>query len=59
MKVCRYDEGNTLVFTCPFHGWSYATDGRWSACRSYKDAYEGAARPSQWGLIEVAQLENY
>src|ERR1700689_1086823 len=19
MKVCRYDEGNALVFTCPFH----------------------------------------
>ena len=28
MKVCRYDEGNTPVFTCPYHGWSYATDGR-------------------------------
>ena len=27
MKVCRYDDGNTLVFTCPFHGWSYDTDG--------------------------------
>ena len=23
MKVCRYDEGNTTVFTCPYHGWSY------------------------------------
>jgi nitrite reductase/ring-hydroxylating ferredoxin subunit len=20
MKVCRYDEGNTAVFTCPYHG---------------------------------------
>src|SRR5262245_37876631 len=20
MKVCRYDDGNTLAFTCPFHG---------------------------------------
>jgi len=20
MKVCRYDEGNTTVFTCPYHG---------------------------------------
>ena len=28
MKVCRYDEGNTAVFTCPYHGWSYGTDGR-------------------------------
>ncbi len=28
MKVCRYDEVNTPVFPCPYHGWSYATDGR-------------------------------
>ena len=27
MKVCRYDDGNTLVFTCPFHGWQWNTDG--------------------------------
>src|SRR5216117_3410374 len=27
MKVCRYDEGNTVEFMCPYHGWSYATDG--------------------------------
>ena len=27
MKVCRYDDGNTSVFTCPYHGWSYGTDG--------------------------------
>ena len=28
MKVCRYDQGNTRAFTCPYHGWSYSTDGR-------------------------------
>jgi len=27
MKVCRYDEGNTPIFSCPYHGWSYSTDG--------------------------------
>ena len=21
MKVCRYDEGNTPLFTCPYHHW--------------------------------------
>ena len=45
MKVCRYDEGNTLVFPCPYHGWSYATDGKLDT--------------SQWGLVAVAQLCNY
>ncbi len=36
MKVCRYDEGNTAVFTCPYHGWSYATDGRLVGVPYYK-----------------------
>ena len=27
MKVCRYDEGNAVEFQCPYHGWSYGTDG--------------------------------
>jgi nitrite reductase/ring-hydroxylating ferredoxin subunit len=59
MKVCRYDEGNTTVFTCPYHGWGYATDGRLVGVPYYKEAYHEALDRSQWGLIEVAQLVNY
>src|SRR5690349_23318081 len=36
MKVCRYDEGNTSVFTCPYHGWGYSTDGRLVGVPFYK-----------------------
>ena len=36
MKVCRYDEGNAPVFTCPYHGWSYGLNGDLSACRASK-----------------------
>ena len=42
MKVCRYDEGNTSVFTCPYHGWGYATDGRLVGVPYYKEAYTSA-----------------
>ena len=59
MKVCRYDDGNTLVFTCPFHGWSYDTDGRLVGVAYYADAYNGELDKSQWGLHEVAQLCNF
>lgn len=59
MKVCRYDEGNTTVFTCPYHGWSYATDGRLVGVPAYKEAYQEQLDRSQWGLVEVAQLANY
>jgi len=59
MKVCRYDEGNTPVFTCPYHGWSYATDGKLVGVPFYKDAYHEKLDKSKWGLVEVAQMENY
>ena len=59
MKVCRYDEGNTPVFSCPYHGWSFATDGKLVGVPYFKDAYKGALDKSQWGLIEVPQMHNY
>ena len=59
MKVCRYDEGNTSVFTCPYHGWSFATDGRLVGVPYYQEAYRGQLDTSQWGLVEVARLANY
>ena len=59
MKVCRYDEGNTVEFMCPYHGWSYATDGALVGVPFLTDAYGAQLDRSQWGLIEVAQLENY
>ncbi len=59
MKVCRYDEGNTPVFTCPYHGWSYGTDGKLVGVPYFREAYHSTLDRSQWGLVEVAQLCNY
>jgi phenylpropionate dioxygenase-like ring-hydroxylating dioxygenase large terminal subunit len=59
MKVCRYDEGNTTVFTCPYHGWSYGTDGRLAGVPFFREAYHSTLDRSKWGLVEVAQLARY
>ena len=59
MKVCRYDRGNTVQFTCPFHGWSYDTEGKLAGVPRFNEGYHERLDRSQWGLIEVAQLENY
>ncbi|MCH9016630.1 MAG: aromatic ring-hydroxylating dioxygenase subunit alpha [Chloroflexi bacterium] len=59
MKVCRYDEGNTPVFSCPYHGWSYATDGKLVGVPYFKDAYQETLDKSKWGLIKVPQMYNY
>ena len=59
MKVCRYDEGNTPIFTCPYHGWSFATDGALVGVPFYKDAYHEELDKSQWSLIRVPKMTNY
>jgi len=59
MKVCRYDEGNSPVFSCPYHGWSFATDGKLVGVPYYKDAYQETLDKSKWGLPEVSQMYNY
>jgi nitrite reductase/ring-hydroxylating ferredoxin subunit len=65
MRVCRYDEGNARVFTCPYHAWSYAVDGKLVEApgqlvgvQQYKEAYEGTLDRSQWGLIR-ARCQSY
>jgi len=66
MKVCRYDEGNTQTFTCPYHGWTYSVDGRvvqvpgdLLGVPRFEDAYHGELDKDAWGLVHVAQQVNY
>ena len=59
MKVCRYDKGNTSLFTCPYHAWTYATDGKVRGIPQYKELYEGVLDREKWSLIEVPSMVNY
>jgi nitrite reductase/ring-hydroxylating ferredoxin subunit len=65
MRVCRYDEGNTRKFTCPYHAWSYGIDGKLVRApgqlvgvQEYKAAYDGKLDMVEWGLIN-ARSESY
>ena len=66
MKVCRYDSGNTPVFSCPYHGWSYSTDGNLVSVPGeligvpqFATAYHGELQKENWGLVHVPQMHNY
>ncbi len=59
MRVCRYDEGNTPIFTCPYHGWSYGLSGDLVGVPYFKEAYHSELKKEEWGLKEVAQLVNH
>ena len=60
-KVCRYDQGNALVFTCPFHAWTYDSTGRLVGASGINNpnSYAGALDREEWGLTEVAQFKNF
>ncbi|MEV6119269.1 aromatic ring-hydroxylating dioxygenase subunit alpha [Streptomyces sp. NPDC052077] len=66
MKVCRYDEGNTMQFTCPYHAWSYSMDGSLvdvpgdlHGVPHMKSAYQGKLDKSKWGLVRTPRIHNY
>jgi 3-phenylpropionate/trans-cinnamate dioxygenase alpha subunit len=58
-RVCRADAGNAASFTCAYHGWTYGNDGRLTAVPSLQDAYYGELDRGKWGLISVAQIDQY
>jgi phenylpropionate dioxygenase-like ring-hydroxylating dioxygenase large terminal subunit len=59
MKVCLYDQGNTQLFTCPYHSWSYTLDGKLFGVPQFKSLYDGCLNKEEWSLIEVPKMVNY
>ena len=58
-RLCRADAGNAASFTCAYHGWTYQNDGRLTGVPYLKEAYHNELNRECWGLVPVAQLENY
>ncbi len=48
--VCLESQGNTRRFECPYHGWTYDTDGKLTAARSMPEDFDKAS----YGLSEVS-----
>ncbi|HJU17607.1 MAG TPA: aromatic ring-hydroxylating dioxygenase subunit alpha [Stellaceae bacterium] len=58
-RLCRADSGNAASFTCAYHGWTYGNDGRLTGVPYLKEAYHGELDRGRWGLVPVAQLDDY
>ncbi|MGH7962415.1 MAG: SRPBCC family protein, partial [Candidatus Binatia bacterium] len=56
-QLCRADGGNTQHFTCPYHTWTYDTQGR--LLSTSFDQYYDRQDFAQLGLVPVAQFETY
>jgi benzoate/toluate 1,2-dioxygenase alpha subunit len=58
--LCRFKRGNKAVYTCPFHGWTFANSGK---LLKVKDP-DGAGYPDRFNedthdLTKVARFESY
>lgn len=64
MKLCRYDEGNTSMFTCPYHAWSFSTNGKFVSrpgelfgVPGFQARYHSELDKQEWGLVRVPRVE--
>jgi phenylpropionate dioxygenase-like ring-hydroxylating dioxygenase large terminal subunit len=56
-QVCAREKGNTPTFTCPFHSWNFASDGRLVGY-AFPDGYEGLDKTTL-GLGKVPRVASY
>jgi phenylpropionate dioxygenase-like ring-hydroxylating dioxygenase large terminal subunit len=57
LQVCVRQRGNAASFTCPFHAWTYANDGRLMGV-ALKDGYEGSDM-AEFRLAAVPRVAIY
>lgn len=58
-QVCQTDSGNSRFFTCPYHGWTYANDGRLVGTPMMHKAYGEPLDPDLWSLKKAPKVESY
>jgi phenylpropionate dioxygenase-like ring-hydroxylating dioxygenase large terminal subunit len=58
-KICRVDRGTTRMFRCPYHAWTFNTEGELAAVPRRQDVYGEAFDMGAHGLREVAQVESF
>lgn len=58
MRICRYDEGNTKLFYCPYHAWSYDLNGDLKGVPEFEN-FPDSFDKKDWGLIKVAKVATF
>jgi fatty-acyl-CoA synthase len=57
-QVCEAARGNSGAFRCPYHGWTFANDGRLLGY-PFNSGYGGTGLKSELGLGRVPRVESY
>src|SRR5437868_6636569 len=56
--VCDAPRGNSSAFRCPYHGWTFANDGRLLGY-PFNSGYDGTALKAELGLGRVPRVGSY
>lgn len=56
--VCQIERGNTKVFRCAYHGWTYRNSGDLLSV-TYQDGYDKSFRKEDYGLTKVPRMAMY
>jgi phenylpropionate dioxygenase-like ring-hydroxylating dioxygenase large terminal subunit len=57
-SLCQSPSGNRARLTCPYHGWTFALDGRLIGLPD-EDAYPAGFAKADAGLTQVARMDQY
>ena len=57
-RLCREDSGTARSFVCPYHGWSYARDGR-LITTTYDQHLPPGTDLADWGLIPAPRVDTF
>lgn len=53
VKLCRGAKGNAAQFTCPYHGWTYRSDGALIGVPNRAEGYADTLRTEEWSLLRA------
>jgi phenylpropionate dioxygenase-like ring-hydroxylating dioxygenase large terminal subunit len=57
-QVCDAERGNSSAFRCPYHGWTFANDGRLLGY-PFNSGYGGRELKKELGLGRVPRVDSY
>ena len=58
-SVCQFEAGNSAIFRCAYHGWTYKTDGELIGVPYEEGAYDGGLNKEDFALIPAPRMAIY
>ena len=59
VMICQADAGRVPAFVCPYHGWTFGTDGAFRGAFNPREFYRGAVPFDRLGLHPAPRVETY